>query len=184
MPPAVRKKAFVEAAMGLFFEHGAENTTMQQIASKAGVSYGLFYHYFSSKDDILTEAARQLTILPTIKEFLSHHEIPLGEHLDRLTTMYLGLLEENRKTVWMLISESRKRPTLLQNLVRLGAETEIALADYLRARQKCGEVRQELNLQIAASVIWGQLFSYHLWGEGKDDSPQSYISIILQGIKP
>ncbi|MBI5680561.1 MAG: TetR/AcrR family transcriptional regulator [Methanobacterium sp.] len=41
------------AAMDVFLEKGYENTTMEAIAQKAGVSKGGLYHHFQSKDMIL-----------------------------------------------------------------------------------------------------------------------------------
>ena len=111
-----RRQEFVRAAISLFFEQGVESTTMQHIAKAAGVSYGLFYHYFRSKEDILGAAAEQLSIMPLIKEFLSHHDQPLKPRLEELVSFYLELLEEHRETVWLLFSESRKRPSLAMRL--------------------------------------------------------------------
>ncbi len=37
----------------MFAEKGLNNTTMQTIANEAGISKGLMYHYFSSKNDIM-----------------------------------------------------------------------------------------------------------------------------------
>ncbi len=180
--PQQRKKAFVGAALSLFAEFGVEGTTMQQIADRAGVSYGLFYHYFRSKEDILTEAGRQLDLLPRVVAYLQSHETPLEEMMEGLTTFYLAQLEQHRELIWLLCSESRKRPSLLTNLKKLGDETESALAAYLGARREKGEVRPGLDLRVSAKVIWGQLFSYHVWGGPDDPNPWEQIQVILKGI--
>jgi len=39
-------------AVSLMEKQGFANTTIEQIATKAGVSIGTFYHYFKSKEDI------------------------------------------------------------------------------------------------------------------------------------
>lgn len=180
--PEQRRKAFVEAALSLFAEHGVEGTTMQQVADRAGVSYGLFYHYFRSKEDILTEAGRQVDLLPKVVTYLQAHERPLQEMMEGLTAFYLAQLEEHRELIWLLCSESRKRPALLINLKKLGDETESALARYLEARREKAEVRDGLDLRVCAKVIWGQLFSYHVWA-GPDDPPAwDQLQVILRGI--
>jgi AcrR family transcriptional regulator len=43
-----------EAAANLFIEHGFETTTVEQIATAAGISLRTFYRYCNSKDDVLT----------------------------------------------------------------------------------------------------------------------------------
>jgi AcrR family transcriptional regulator len=43
-----------EAAGSLFIEHGFDATTVEQIATAAGISLRTFYRYCDSKDDVLT----------------------------------------------------------------------------------------------------------------------------------
>ncbi|MCA9775222.1 MAG: helix-turn-helix transcriptional regulator [Candidatus Eremiobacteraeota bacterium] len=173
----------MRAAISLFFEQGVESTTMQHIAKAAGVSYGLFYHYFRSKEDILGAAAEQLSVLPLIKEFLSHHDRPLQPRLKELVSFYLDLLQEHRETVWLIFSESRKRPSLAARIERLGRESRSSLVDYLAARRQAGEIREDCDLEATARLIWGQLFMRHLWGEA-DDVPDSFLPVVLKGILP
>jgi AcrR family transcriptional regulator len=47
------RDAIVNAALGLFREHGFEGTTMRAVADRAGVSVGNAYYYFSSKDELV-----------------------------------------------------------------------------------------------------------------------------------
>src|SRR5689334_7706219 len=48
------------AAMELFRAHGFAETTMRQVAEKAGVATGATYYYFQSKDDIVLRFYREL----------------------------------------------------------------------------------------------------------------------------
>ena len=50
---AASKNKLVAAAMELFNEKGYEQTTVQDICKRAGLSVGVFYHYFPSKSDVL-----------------------------------------------------------------------------------------------------------------------------------
>ncbi|BDZ68343.1 TetR/AcrR family transcriptional regulator [Methanobacterium ferruginis] len=51
-----RINEITQAAIDVFLEKGYENTTMEAIAQKAGVSKGGLYHHFQSKDMILIMA--------------------------------------------------------------------------------------------------------------------------------
>lgn len=51
-PPAGRDK-ILDAALDLFAEKGFHATSVDQIAKRAGVSKGLTYNYFSSKEELL-----------------------------------------------------------------------------------------------------------------------------------
>ena len=50
----VTKSKIVNAAWNLFYENGYENTTVDEIIARSGTSKGSFYHYFSSKDSLLS----------------------------------------------------------------------------------------------------------------------------------
>ena len=50
-----RINEITEAAIDVFLKNGYENTTMEAIARKAGISKGGLYH-FPSKDTILIQA--------------------------------------------------------------------------------------------------------------------------------
>lgn len=50
---AERKQQIMAAAMKVFADNGLKLTKISMIAKEAGVSHGLLYHYFSSKDEVL-----------------------------------------------------------------------------------------------------------------------------------
>ena len=54
------RRRIYEAAMDLFREKGFEETTMRDIAAKAGVALGGAYYYFSSKDAIVLAFYREM----------------------------------------------------------------------------------------------------------------------------
>ncbi len=45
----------IEAAWQLFYEHGYDDTTVDDIIAVSGTSKGSFYHYFDGKDSLLGE---------------------------------------------------------------------------------------------------------------------------------
>lgn len=49
------KNKIYNVAIDLMERKGFDNITIEEIAKKAGVSIGSFYHYFNSKNDILVE---------------------------------------------------------------------------------------------------------------------------------
>lgn len=48
------KAKIVSAAWKLFYEQGYENTSVEEIVYESGTSRGSFYHYFVSKDSLLS----------------------------------------------------------------------------------------------------------------------------------
>ena len=49
----IRRTEFVDAAEKLFTENGIVDTTVNAIVREMNVAKGLFYYYFSSKDDVI-----------------------------------------------------------------------------------------------------------------------------------
>jgi TetR/AcrR family transcriptional regulator, fatty acid metabolism regulator protein len=54
-PPADKRRLILDAAIRVFARQGFHATRVSDIADEAGVAYGLVYHYFSSKDEVLNE---------------------------------------------------------------------------------------------------------------------------------
>ena len=50
-----RKKSIIQTAMKLFAENGFESISVSTIAKKSGISKGLMYNYFESKETLLKE---------------------------------------------------------------------------------------------------------------------------------
>lgn len=81
-----RRQQVLDAAYTCFARNGFHATTMQDIAREAGVSYGVVYHYFDSKEDVIEstwqasrearevrykEASERATIPEALAEFLN-----------------------------------------------------------------------------------------------------------------
>lgn len=63
-----RKKEIMTAASELFHQKGYLNTTTQDIINKVGISRGLLYYHFKSKEDILYHIVEGY-LHPLIKKF-------------------------------------------------------------------------------------------------------------------
>ena len=92
-----RRKIY-EAAMELFREKGFEQTTMRDIAAKAGVALGGAYYYFSSKDAIVLEFYREMqeSSNESILQALAGQK-KLKDRIRCVLEKRLELLEPNRK---------------------------------------------------------------------------------------
>ena len=49
-----RRKAIMDTSLEVFAEHSYESASISMIAKKVGISKGLMYNYFESKEDLLT----------------------------------------------------------------------------------------------------------------------------------
>ena len=92
-------------------------------------------------------------------------------------------MEQRRDIVWLLFSESRKRPGLAQKLGELAVDFRAALSDYLQARIPHGEVRTDIDLDVATRLIWSYLFMRFLWIEDEPEV-ELHMAILLDGLCP
>ncbi|HEX5927868.1 MAG TPA: TetR/AcrR family transcriptional regulator [Solirubrobacterales bacterium] len=69
-PPADKRRQILDAAVRVFARQGFHATRVSDIADEAGVAYGLVYHYFRSKDEVLNElfVERWSLLLSAIEE--------------------------------------------------------------------------------------------------------------------
>jgi AcrR family transcriptional regulator len=65
-----KRRQILDAAVRVFARQGFHSTRVSDIADEAGVAYGLVYHYFQSKDQVLNElfSERWSLLLAAIEE--------------------------------------------------------------------------------------------------------------------
>src|SRR5262249_32144343 len=92
------RRRIYEAALKLFREQGFEQTTMRDIAAKAGVALGAAYYYFSSKDAIVLAFYQEMqaSTQESILEALAGHK-KLKDRIRVVLEKRLEVLEPNRK---------------------------------------------------------------------------------------
>jgi AcrR family transcriptional regulator len=69
-PPIDKRRQILDAAIRVFARQGFHSTRVSDIADEAEVAYGLVYHYFSSKEEVLNElfSERWSLLLTAIEE--------------------------------------------------------------------------------------------------------------------
>jgi AcrR family transcriptional regulator len=92
------RRRIYESALEIFREKGFEQTTMRDIAAKAGVALGAAYYYFSSKEAIVLafyQEMQESSQEPVIQAVSGHKK--LKDRLRVVLEKRLELLAPNRK---------------------------------------------------------------------------------------
>ena len=136
-----RKKIY-QAAMELFREKGFEETTMRDIAAKAGVALGGTYYYYSSKDAIVLAFYREMqqTSTSLVAEGLAGKK-KLKERIRAVLDQRLKLLSPNRKFCAALF---RHAPDGADPLSPFSEETQLireAAVEQMRVALEGGDVK-------------------------------------------
>jgi AcrR family transcriptional regulator len=95
--PHERKREFLDTARELFFTKGYEQTSVDEIIRKVGLSKGSFYYYFKSKEDLLDELTKQLSlqILAKIKEIVDRNDLDAISKLNKSFSTAAAIKFEN-----------------------------------------------------------------------------------------
>lgn len=87
--PEVRSNELIDCAERLFFQHGYENTTVNDVIREADVSKGAFYHYFVSKEALLEAVATRLA-KRNLEELQPLAEDPSLDAVGQLNALFAG----------------------------------------------------------------------------------------------
>src|ERR1700728_2406621 len=85
--PPDKRRLILDAAVRVFARQGFHACRVSDIADEAGVAYGLVYHYFASKDEILDTLflERWQVMLELIRE-VDAEPIPVREKLGAIAS--------------------------------------------------------------------------------------------------
>ncbi|MFF5962608.1 TetR/AcrR family transcriptional regulator [Streptomyces collinus] len=89
-----RRQQLIGVALELFSRRSPDEVSIDEIASAAGISRPLVYHYFPGKLS-LYEAALQRASDDLAARFVEPHEGPLGARLLRVMHRYFDFVEEH-----------------------------------------------------------------------------------------
>ncbi|MDZ7771294.1 MAG: TetR/AcrR family transcriptional regulator [Balneolaceae bacterium] len=103
-----------QAAFPLFARQGFTQTPVSAIAEEAGISKGLIYHYFDSKEAILESIFEELAAMSDQAMDFPDHLPPAGRFV-YMIEMIFGFIREETETMRLLIGLSLQ-PEALRTL--------------------------------------------------------------------
>lgn len=100
-----RKEQIIDAALKVFAKRGIIGTKMSMIAVEAGISQGLLYRYFKSKDELFTTLVRGASE-EAASEMEKAYQSP-GAPTEKIRTFTEHVLDEEGQLYWMLMHQAR-----------------------------------------------------------------------------
>ena len=99
-----RKEALVDIAGEVFFEKGYERATVSDLMEAMSLSKGGFYHYFSSKEEILLECIYRISNeLKDIAQTVTMDDsLAVMDKLKRFFSLRQLLLEDKKQLIKMM----------------------------------------------------------------------------------
>ncbi|WP_223068122.1 TetR/AcrR family transcriptional regulator [Paenibacillus caui] len=98
-----RREQIKKAALKVFARRGIIGTKMSMIADEAGISQGLTYRYFSSKEELFTALVQEA--MEETAEAFNEMEQMSGTPSDKIRALTREMLDESNRHSFMLIQQ-------------------------------------------------------------------------------
>ncbi|GIN63990.1 hypothetical protein J27TS8_39830 [Robertmurraya siralis] len=155
-----RKIQIMRAALKTFAENGIKLTKISLIAKEAGISHGLVYHYFKSKEEVLYES------LEWAMELNETHE-----YLNELSKMSVSPLEKVRQFTKYALSSSKSENSHIFRVIQHLENTDGIPSHILDFTRNVGIMYVEFFIPI---FIEGQEAGEFIQGD-----PEEIVGLFL-----
>ncbi|MBB3729969.1 TetR/AcrR family transcriptional regulator [Nonomuraea dietziae] len=146
-----RREQLLDAALKVFAAKGVDGASVKDIAEAAGVTPGLLYRYFESKEALVTTLLSERGFLPQLRELLTadHRGRPAVEMLTELLGAFDALLADNADLMAVFFGATQARAALAE----LVGEGQRLIGDFLAARVAEGELRPHDTATAARTLF-------------------------------
>jgi TetR/AcrR family transcriptional regulator, fatty acid metabolism regulator protein len=154
---AETRERILAAATEVFARSGFHGARVADIAEQAGIAYGLVYHYFRNKDDILAAifSERWTQYVEYLHE-VGRMPLPFAERMRRLVHFWIEIFRREPDLMTIMINEiSRSYEFLESHDIGTVLVAFDAIEAMVREARDRGEIAGELDPQLATYVIFG-----------------------------
>ena len=158
-PPVDKRRQILDAAIRVFARQGFHACRVSDIADEAGVAYGLVYHYFKSKDQVLNElfTERWSLLLATIEE-VDAQGIGAHEKLDAVARFIIDSYRHDPELMKVIIVEVTRAANSFgrTHLAEIDRAYEM-IAKIVADAQGEGTFRREVDPELASMWFYGAI---------------------------
>jgi TetR/AcrR family transcriptional regulator, fatty acid metabolism regulator protein len=188
-----KRRLLLEAAVRVFARKGYHASRVGDIAEEAGVAYGLLYHYFRSKEEVLLTVFRETwrALIETIKSVEKAGDPP-REQLRKVAEILLRSWRRDPDLVRVLVLEVTRSPHLPGEMDEIVASFA-AIQEIVERGQADGSIRSDLDARLASYVFYGaveELLTGWVLGrlpDGEEDvarAERTLVEIVTGGLAP
>lgn len=150
-----RRRLLVMVAAECFAEKGFHQTSMRDLAERAGVSLGNLYNHFDSKEALIVEIAKLETEeLQTVQAELGEIGDPI-EALDRFVVVYAKSCAEtyNARLTAEIVSEGLRNPEICADFLNNRKMLLATLTSILRQISETRDLETGIEPQHLAEFV-------------------------------
>jgi AcrR family transcriptional regulator len=158
-PPVDRRRQILDAAIRVFARQGFHACRVSDIAREAGVAYGLVYHYFDSKEQILNElfVERWSLLLVAIEE-VDGRDVPARQKLDAVAGFIIDSYRRDPDLMKVIIVEVTRAANSFgrTHLPEISQAYDL-IAKIVADAQQAGDFRDDVDPLFASMWFYGAI---------------------------
>ena len=158
-PTVDKRRIILDAAVRVFARQGFHTCRVSDIADEAGVAYGLVYHYFGSKDEVLdTLFLERWDVMVALIEDIDTQPIPARDKLSTIASFIVDSYRHDPELMKVIIVEvTRAANSFGQTHLDVIRKAYARIADIVARGQADGEFRDDVTAQFAALAFYGAI---------------------------
>jgi TetR/AcrR family fatty acid metabolism transcriptional regulator len=154
-----KRRVILDAAVRVFARQGFHACRVSDIADEAGVAYGLVYHYFASKDEVLDTLflERWNVMLEMIRE-VDGQSIPVREKLEAIASFIVDSYRHDPDLMKVIIVEvTRAANSFGQTHLAHIREAYELIGEIVAKAQADGVFKADIEARFAAMAFYGAI---------------------------
>jgi AcrR family transcriptional regulator len=158
-PARDKRQLILDSAIKVFARNGYHGSRVSDIAREAGIAYGLVYHYFKNKEEILdTIFGEQWGSFLDALEVIAGGANSTEDKLLSIAGLILNAYRVRSDWVRVLVFEIQRSPRFSDpEQIRAMSRLFQIVAGILREGQERGELRGDLDPDVACFIFVGGL---------------------------
>jgi AcrR family transcriptional regulator len=168
-PAADKRRIILDAAIRVFARQGFHSCRVSDIADEAGVAYGLVYHYFKSKDEVLNEVfTERWSLLLAAIEQVDREPLDAREKLDAVARFIIDSYRHDPDLMKVIIVDVTRAANSFgrTHLAEIRRAYDM-IAKIVADAQRAGTFRKDVDPEFASMWFYGaieQLLSGWVFG--------------------
>lgn len=188
------RERILEAATEVFARAGFHGARVADIAEQAGIAYGLVYHYFRNKDDILAAifAERWAQYIDYLDE-VRRTPLSFRERMRRLVHFWVEVYRREPDLMTIMINEiTRSYEFLESHDIGTVLAAFDAIEEMIREAREQGEVGEDIDPQLATYIVFGaaeMVLTGYVIGTLQRQTPEAFardeeqmLAMLLNGL--
>ncbi|HEY1834356.1 MAG TPA: TetR/AcrR family transcriptional regulator [Solirubrobacteraceae bacterium] len=154
-----KRRLILDAAVRVFARQGFHACRVSDIADEAGVAYGLVYHYFASKDEVLdTLFLERWNVMLDLIRQVDADPVPVREKLSAIAAFIVDSYQHDPDLMKVIIVEvTRAANSFGQTHLAEIREAYELIAGIVTKAQEEGVFRPDIEARFAAMSFYGAI---------------------------